>query len=185
MHMGIIYNTTMKPSKNELVEDWLVRQDFFTGKKKPQLKHVGGFRLEDPAGEVGIEFRLYADNADLSDVIYHVPLTYRDAPLPGAQKYLLGTSEHGILGKRYIYDAEGDPVFTAQLQAFAEGKAVAQHPTESFADEPRVILTKDAVGKKLQIIRRPVRSAGTRSGVVGYWENALGQDLTGLVLRTA
>jgi|GEM_PF-5226551 len=42
MRMGIIYNTTMKPSKNELVEDRLVRQDFFTGKKKPQLIHVGG-----------------------------------------------------------------------------------------------------------------------------------------------
>ncbi|MFJ2618885.1 hypothetical protein [Glutamicibacter sp. NPDC087344] len=183
--MGIIYNTTMTPSKNELVAAWIVNQDFFTGKKKPQLNHVGGFRLEDPAGEVGIEFRLYADNADLSDVIYHVPLTYRDAPLPGAAKHLIGTGEHGILGTRYIYDAEGDPVFTAQLQALSEGRATAQHHSESFTTEPRVVLSKDAAGKRLQIIRRPVRSDGTQPGVVGYWENALGQDLTGLVLRTA
>lgn len=183
--MGIIYNTSMKPSKNELVAAWLVRQDFFTSKKEPKLEHVGGFRLEDPAGAVGIEFRLYADNADLSDVIYHVPLTYRDAPLKSAQQYLMGTSEHGILGTRYIYDAAGDPVFTAQLEALANGANLPQHHSESFTEEPRVRAKGNVQGKKLEIVRKPVVGRHGPDGIIGFWENALGQELRGLVLRTA
>ncbi|WP_313813346.1 maltokinase N-terminal cap-like domain-containing protein [Glutamicibacter sp.] len=183
--MGIIYNTSMKPGKDELVSAWLIKQAFFTSKREPNLQHVGGFRLEDPAGKVGIEFRFYADNTDLTDVIYHVPLTYRDAPLPGAQKYLMGTSEHGILGTRYIYDAVGDPVFNQQLAALAAGTVNAQHRHESFTEEPRVRRKGNLTGKKLDVVRKPVVGARGSEGVIGFWENALGQELRGLVLRTA
>lgn len=183
--MGIIYNTSMKPGKDELVSAWLVKQEFFTSKREPNLQHVGGFRLEDPAGKVGIEFRFYADNADLSDVVYHVPLTYREAPLKGAQQYLIGTSEHGILGTRYIYDALGDPVFTAQVAALAAGTAVAQHRYESFTEEPRVQRRGELAGKKLEVVRKPVVGGQEPEGIIGFWENALGQELRGLVLRTA
>lgn len=33
---------------------------------------------------------------------YHVPMAYRGAPLPGAEHALVGTSRHGVLGKRWI-----------------------------------------------------------------------------------
>jgi hypothetical protein len=44
-----------------------------------------------------------------------VPVTYRAAPLPGAEASLLGTLEHSVLGTRYVYDACADPVFVATV----------------------------------------------------------------------
>jgi hypothetical protein len=44
-----------------------------------------------------------------------VPVTYRDAPLPGAEARLLGTMQHSVLGARYVYDACADPVFVATV----------------------------------------------------------------------
>ncbi|UYQ78356.1 hypothetical protein OF385_04175 [Glutamicibacter sp. JL.03c] len=183
--MGIVYNTSMSPSKDELVSAWLPQQDFYTGKGTPRLQHIGGFRLEDPEGKVGMELRIYADHSDTSDVVYHVPLTYREARLPGGDKHLIGTSEHAILGERFIYDAAGDPVFIAQARQLLAGNTTAQHHSESFTDEPRVKVKGHTAGKDAVIIRKPVVTASAGDGVIGYWENALGQELTGLVLRTA
>lgn len=183
--MGIVYNTSMSPSKNELVSAWLPKQEFYTGKGTPKLQHIGGFRLEDPEGQVGVELRIYADHSDTSDVVYHLPLTYRDAPLPGGEKYLIGTSEHAILGKRYIYDAAGDPVFTAQARQLLAGNTTAQHHSQSFTDDPRIKVNGNPAGKDAVIIRKPVSGPSGVDGVIGCWENALGQDLAGLVLRTA
>jgi hypothetical protein len=45
------------------------------------------------------------------DVVVHVPLTYRGAPLAGAEDHLVGTTEHSVLGTRWVYDAVGDPVY--------------------------------------------------------------------------
>ncbi|PJJ43144.1 hypothetical protein ATK23_0318 [Glutamicibacter mysorens] len=185
MLMGIVYNTTMSPTKTELVTAWLAKQEFYTGQGAPKLENIGGFRLEDPQGEVGIELSFYADHADTSDVVYHVPLTYRDAPIEGAEQHLLGTSEHAILGLRYVYDAAGDPVFLAQARELLAGNAVPQHRTESFTDDPRIRVHGQTAGKQAEIIRRPVAGEPAEAGVIGFWENALGQDLSGLVLRTA
>ncbi|WP_404289758.1 hypothetical protein [Glutamicibacter arilaitensis] len=183
--MGIVYNTSMSPTKNELVSAWLIKQDFYSGQGVPKLEHIGGFRLEDPNGKVGVELRIYADHADTSEVIYHVPLSYREAPLEGGEKYLVGISEHAILGPRYVYDASGDPVFEDQARELLAGKAIAQHHTESFTDDARITLTGETNGKKAVIIRKPVAGKANAAGVIGFWENALGQELSGLVLRTA
>ena len=40
-----------------------------------------------------------------------MPVTYRDAPLPGADAWLIGTMDHSVLGKRWVYDGVGDPVY--------------------------------------------------------------------------
>lgn len=183
--MGIIYNTSMNPSKNELLAKWLVTQDFYDGQGAPDLQDVGGFRLEDPAGEVGMELRLVADRADRSEVIYHVPFSYRAEALEGAEAYLVGTSDHGILGLRYIYDATGDPVFTAQLNELLAGRAIPQHQNNSFEEDSNVRVLGNGVSGTLEVIRRPVAGEVTGQGVVGSWENALGQPLSGLVLRIA
>ncbi|MGH3651858.1 MAG: maltokinase N-terminal cap-like domain-containing protein [Glutamicibacter sp.] len=183
--MGIVYNTTMSPTKTELVAAWLAKQEFYTGQSAPKLESVGGFRLEDPQGEVGIELSFYADHSDTSDVIYHVPLTYRDAPVDGAERYLVGTSEHAILGPRYVYDAAGDPIFIAQARELLAGKATPQHRYESFTEDPRILVCGESQGKDAVIIRKPAAGDPTEAGVIGIWQNALGQDLSGLVLRTA
>jgi hypothetical protein len=47
--------------------------------------------------------------------VYQAPLTYRGAPLDGADEWLVGTMEHSVLGRRWAYDACGDPVYAATL----------------------------------------------------------------------
>jgi hypothetical protein len=52
--VAIIHNTTMVPTKLELLTAWLPRQPWYLGAGRPELARAGGFRLDDPAGEVGI-----------------------------------------------------------------------------------------------------------------------------------
>ncbi|MDT9697065.1 maltokinase N-terminal cap-like domain-containing protein [Streptomyces sp. P17] len=121
--MAIIHHTTLKPSKLDLLTTWLPARPWYAGDGAPELTKAGGFRLDDPEGEVGIEFMVVGD-AD--GVTYLVPLTYRGAPLDGAEHALVGTMEHGVLGKRWAYDGCHDPVLVAELFALVEGRAQAQ-----------------------------------------------------------
>ncbi|MEV6108209.1 1,4-alpha-glucan branching protein [Streptomyces sp. NPDC051940] len=118
--MARIHNTTVTPTKLELLAAWLPRQPWHEGDGSG-LRRAGGFRLEDPEGEVGIEFMVVGSG----DGHYLVPMSYRGAPLDGADDALIGTSEHGVLGKRWVYDAVRDPVAVAQLVAFMRGEAPA------------------------------------------------------------
>jgi Maltokinase N-terminal cap domain len=127
--------TTLAPTKLELLAAWLPRQPWYRGTGTPELSRAGGFRLDDPAGEVGIEFMLVTDEAGTT---YSVPLTYRGAALDEAADGFLGTSEHGVLGTRWVYDAEHDPVATAQLLALLTGSAQAQHQNRSDTPDPSV-----------------------------------------------
>jgi len=137
--MATIHRTTMAPGKLELLADWLPRQSWYreTG-RLPTLTRSGGFRLDDPAGEVGIEFVFVTDGTQGQEVTYHVPLAYRGAPLPEAEEGLIGTSEHGVLGRRWIYDAVHDPVAVAQLLDLVRGGTEAQHQSQSDTSDPSV-----------------------------------------------
>jgi hypothetical protein len=110
--------TTLAPSKLELLADWLPQRPWYLDAgAPPALTKAGGFRLDDPAGDVGIEFMLVTDAAGERETTYSVPMTYRAAPLEGADDALIGTSEHGVLGTRWFYDAAHDPVAVDQLLA--------------------------------------------------------------------
>ncbi|MDJ0382662.1 1,4-alpha-glucan branching protein [Streptomyces sp. G-G2] len=137
--MAIIYDTTMNPGKLELLAEWLPRRPWYvaTGQAPAPVK-AGGFRLDDPEGEVGIEFMVVTDTSGERPVAYHVPVTYRGAPLEGAGAGLIGTSEHGVLGRRWVYDAAHDPVFVDQLLALFQGDAKPQHQSVSNTPEPTV-----------------------------------------------
>lgn len=124
--MAVIHNTSVKPTKLELLTPWLPTRAWYLGGERPELAKVGGFRLDDPAGAVGIEFMVVTDTATASPVSYLVPLSYRDAPLEGAEHALVGTMEHGVLGARWVYDGAHDPVVVAQLLALIEGRVLAQ-----------------------------------------------------------
>lgn len=133
--MAIIYRTTMQPGKLELLAAWLPAQPWYRGAgSAPVLARAGGFRLDDPEGEVGIEIMVVTDGSGERPVSYLTPLTYRGAPLDGAEAGLIGTSEHGVLGTRWIYDATHDPVAVAQLLALLQGRAVAQD--QALSDAP-------------------------------------------------
>jgi hypothetical protein len=128
--MALIHHTTLKPTKVELLAEWLPTRPWYHGSAAPELVKAGGFRLDDPEGEVGIEFMVVTEGPGA----YLVPLTYRGAPLEGAEHALVGTMEHGVLGPRWAYDGCHDPVLTAGLLALIEGRAEAQ--AQSVTDTP-------------------------------------------------
>ncbi|MFI0405130.1 1,4-alpha-glucan branching protein [Actinomadura sp. 3N508] len=138
--MAFIHKTTMTPGKLELLTAWLPARPWYTGSPDgPELSKAGGFRLDDPDGEVGIEFMVVTDVSGGAPVAYHVPVTYRGAPRDGAEAALIGTSEHGVLGRRWVYDAAHDPVAVGQLLALLQGQAEPQHQSQSDTPDPSVI----------------------------------------------
>jgi hypothetical protein len=140
--MSIIHRTTLVPSKLELLATWLPSRPWYQAPGGDLVK-AGGFRLDDPAGEVGIEFMVVRDG----DAAYHVPMTYRSAPLEGHADALIGTMEHGVLGHRWAYDAPRDPVFVAQLIALINGEAEPQ--AQSINETPDPTVSYSAAGRRL------------------------------------
>ncbi|MET9764311.1 1,4-alpha-glucan branching protein [Streptomyces sp. NPDC006372] len=133
--MAVIHHTTLKPTKLELLTSWLPSRPWYRGgPADPELTKAGGFRLDDPQGEVGIEFIVATDATGDHPITYLVPLTYRGAPLDGAEDALVGTMEHGVLGRRWAYDGCHDPVLLTQLTALVEGRVQAQQ--QSLTDTP-------------------------------------------------
>jgi hypothetical protein len=145
--MAVIHQTVVKPTKLELLGAWLPSRPWYQGGAgEPELAKAGGFRLDDPEGEVGIEFMVVTDTSGTGPVSYLVPLTYRGAPLPGAEHALVGTMEHGVLGRRWAYDGCHDPVMVAQLAALIEGRAQAQD--QNVSDAPDREIAVSATGER-------------------------------------
>lgn len=63
--------------------------------------------------------------------VLQIPLTYRGAPLAGAEAWLITTMTHSVLGERWVYDATGDPVY---LAAVARAALTGGHEAEQFHD---------------------------------------------------
>ncbi|MFE3255656.1 1,4-alpha-glucan branching protein [Nocardia sp. NPDC059091] len=132
--MAEIHRTTMAPTKLELLARWLPTRHWYSGAESPVLSKSGGFRLDDPAGEVGIELMVVTDDSGVEPVAYLIPMTYRGARAEDLDHALIGTSEHGVLGLRWLYDAAHDPVFIEQAALLLTGKATAQD--QSTSDTP-------------------------------------------------
>ena len=137
--MAVIHRTVLTPSKLELLTSWLPSRPWYRGGGEPQLAKAGGFRLDDPRGDVGIEFMVVTDASGPHPIAYLLPLTYRGAPLEGAEHALVGTMEHGVLGRRWAYDGCHDPVSVVQLLALIEGRVRAQDQNISDAPDREVI----------------------------------------------
>ncbi len=128
--MGIVHRSTLSPSKREVVESWLPSRSWADGHRIAEK--VAEYRLDDPDGEVGVETILW--RTERGDVL-QTPLTYRASPLAGAEQHLITTTEHSVLGQRWVYDGCGDPVWAATLAvAILTG---AQQSQMFFEDDGR------------------------------------------------
>ena len=109
--MGIVHHTaTLSPTKQELVEAWLPSRSWAEGRKV--TGKVGEYRFDDPAGEVGIETCWSAPTTA------RAPRRSAHLPCRASRRrggWLVGTTEHSVLGPRWVYDGCGDPVWAAAL----------------------------------------------------------------------
>jgi hypothetical protein len=110
--MGIVHHATLTPSKQELVESWLPSRGWAAGRRVTEK--VAEYRLDDPAGVVGVETILWRTD---DGTVLQTPLTYRADPLDGAEEHLIGTCDHSVLGRRWVYDGCADPVWATTLVA--------------------------------------------------------------------
>jgi hypothetical protein len=108
--MGLVHRATLAPSKRELVERWLPTRPWAAG--LVVADKVAEYRFDDPEGEVGVETILWRTE---DGSLLQTPLTYRAEPLEGGEDFLVDTCEHSVLGRRWVYDGCGDPVWAATL----------------------------------------------------------------------
>ena len=113
--MAILHRATLTPTKPGLITAWLDRQPWGGS---GAVEVVGSYRFDDPDGAVGVEGVLLARGATL----LHVALTYRAAALADADAALVGTAEHSVLGRRWVYDAAGDPLAVACFERALSGR---------------------------------------------------------------
>ena len=142
--MALIYVTTISPTKPEILADWLPGQAWFAGEIE-KIDPIAAYRFDDPEGEVGIETHLVTAG---DGAVYQVPLTYRGSELEGGEDFLLCTMEHDVLGRRWIYDALGDPVYRAAIAA-----AIAQGGIEAeqfFTTSPDIEAVKEETTTKVR-----------------------------------
>ena len=134
--MSIVHKATLTPTKNEIFGAWLAAQSWSPG---DLIDPIGSYRFDDPAGKVGIECVLL----EVGGSVVHLPVSYREAPLDGAEDFLMATTEHSALGTRYVYDACADPVAVGALLTAALTGAT-QEPMDVY-DNGRLVERRETV----------------------------------------
>jgi Maltokinase N-terminal cap domain len=214
--MATIHRTTLTPAKLELLTGWLPSQPWYSAtRQRPELTRAGGFRLDDPEGEVGIEFMVVIDGQDSRATAYLVPLTYRGSAREDSGEGLIGTAEHGVLGQRWVYDGTRDPVLVAQLVALIQGAARPQAQSQSDTPDPTVhsrpaasgplatagfTVTSDspdgtdlrveagesgALALRIHRILTPMDGAGDEGSVTATWQTPDGARVRGVFVTAA
>jgi hypothetical protein len=141
--MALLHHAELVPSKLELLAGWAPSQSWFAGDADAPFVTAASYRFDDPEGQVGVETILVRGG---DGPILQIPLTYRNEELPGAENWFIGTMQHSVLGKRWTYDATGDPVYLGALAAatLGGGSQAEQYFEE---DGKRVIREPTAVVK--------------------------------------
>jgi predicted trehalose synthase len=100
----------------ELLHRWMPAQRWYPAKGRGVgLRPLGTRHTDDPAGHAAIRVHVVGlDSGDRVDVV-QVPLTYRTAPLEGAEHALVGQLHDPDLGERWVYDGPHDPAYVASL----------------------------------------------------------------------
>lgn len=173
-----IHDATLTPTKLELLGAWLPSQSWFAG-SADDLERVAAYRFVDPEGEVGIETILIRSGG----AIYQVPLTYRAEALDEASDSLVGTTEHSVLGTRYVYDAVGDPVYLVELlRVIHEGDTEAdlsRGEKSMTVEGSGIVPVSNAASESMRVVRVLDGShvPGTRpplGTLTGKWTDADG-----------
>ena len=94
---------------------------------------------------------------------HQVPLTYRGAPLDGGDGWLVGTAEHSVLGRRWVYDARGTP-FTPRCWPARSSRVAARRRSfpRSTGDWNRRESTMSVIGSGGQDVDVPAVDAVRR-----------------------
>ena len=176
--MAILHQrATLTPTKLELAAAWLDRQGLGSG----EVELAGSYRFDDPAGQVGIEALLVRRAGE----VFHLPVTYRGAPLDGAEAHLITTLEHSALGRRWVYDAAGDLVALGcyaaalagrQQQAVFElwdGTAVVGHRPQTVTLS---VAGEAPAGDEVRLVRVPgdLTAHPAARCLVAAWSNGAG-----------
>jgi len=148
--MALLHQATVTPSKLELVRDWLPTQQWYLGEHGAELTPVAAYRFDDPDGEVGVETIL---TAAPDGAVFQVPVTYRGAPLEGAEASLIGTMQHSVLGPRWVYDGLGDPVYLATV---IDAVRTGGHQADLLIEIDGEMVTREPTAR--------VKGSGTDSG---------------------
>lgn len=112
--MAIFHVATNTPPKSELIADWIHLQPWGPVAAGP-IEMLGGFHLDDPGGEVGMQVFVVG----ASGSYFQVPLTYRAKPQPDSEDALIGEMQHSVLGPRFVYDGLADERFVTVLAGVA------------------------------------------------------------------
>jgi hypothetical protein len=112
--MALFHRATIKPTKGELIAEWAPTQPWGPPADVP-IEVIGSYRFDDPDARVGMETFLVT----AAGTLLHVPLTYRDEPLAGADDALIVEMQHSVLGNRWVYDGLRDHQFVVMLAAVA------------------------------------------------------------------
>jgi hypothetical protein len=207
--MALIHRATLSPSKIELLRAWLPGRPWGAG--AGDVEQVAAYRFDDPDGEVGLEsFLLRAGDGRL----LHVPLSYRGAPLDGAEAFLVGTTEHSVLGTRWVYDACADPVYVAALatavlaggtqveelvdeggrlvprdpSATVQGSGSSLDPVTGVAEvrsqDAGPVTVVEADGLRVEVVRIVGAEVTAAETLVGRWPDGGPEVLAGVTSRT-
>ncbi|GAA1491426.1 maltokinase N-terminal cap-like domain-containing protein [Brachybacterium sacelli] len=142
--MAIIYQARLEPTKPEILHRLLASRPWG---EAGELEVLGAYRFDDPDGEVGIECHLVR----VGETVYHLPLTYRPAPLEDGEDALIGTLQHSVLGERFVYDGLGDEV---ALECFRRALCGQQEQAEleiHDAEDRRVDTRTHSVSLSLEL----------------------------------
>jgi hypothetical protein len=167
--MAIIHKASISPTKAEILERLL----------GGPATVLGAYRFDDPAGEVGVEGFI----AQVGAADKHVVLSYRSAPLDGADEHLVTTMEHTVLGTRWVYDGTADPVARGCFERALRGEQ--EQAVEEIWDGQGHLETREPTARLSLVPARQPESDATLGFATDLEPDAVAAHTTGAVLVAA